>query len=64
MLYDIGDCLHEHQEADVKSYIRCGVKRPFSSTLSNNQLELSTYSMSVSYGVFTKDRRGNYSTTV
>lgn len=36
MIYDVGDCLHEHQEADVKSYIRCGVKRPFTSAQSSS----------------------------
>lgn len=32
--YDMGNCIHNHQEEGVKSYVRCGVTRPFETTAS------------------------------
>ena len=41
--HDDGTCIHNHQERDVKSYVRCGVTRPLVSFLSATFLELKTY---------------------
>ena len=39
---DDGTCLHNHQETDVKSYVRCGVTRPFISNMSSAELAIDT----------------------